>query len=179
MSEKLPVLFAIEQPPKDVAIVKDKKTTDKEKSVQVRQRLQARLADAKVYEKLGGKVLKIKARTARSLGDEITALGLRSMGHGRIFIMGDKAETVVDECDSILAQLRAQDPPVDPEKLIGILQIKLAAVKVGLESGEAHLRASTQADAAQNGKAISIPFPANHNLGIAFTPAKPAPSTPD
>lgn len=169
----VPVLFSIQPPPAVVPIQKDAKMLAQEKRARTRAHLKARLADAKVYETLGGKVLKLSAKTINSVGTEVTALGFKNIGHGKIFIAGDHATTAIGECDAIIADLRAQDPPVDPDRLIGMMQVKLGLIRALMDSGELHIKAGTQAESAPNGKAISIPFPANHNLGIAFTPVKP------
>lgn len=120
-----------------------------------------KLADAKTFHALGLKVLKISAAAMKEIGSELGSLGVREIGHGRIFLAGETAVESLAACDETLAQLQQRDPPCDPEAIIGVLRIKREFASLLLESGEAHIRATKQADPDAKANPMSVSFPPN------------------
>ena len=174
--QNLPVTFSPESlVAAQVPIALDAKAEKKLKLQKARARMSERLAEAKMYEKFGGKVLEISARTEKKIGDSLTAMGLRSIGHGKVFITGESAMLAIAECDKLIAELRSQSPPATPGDIIDILQVKLAFSRLMLETGEALIKSTTPVAPEGNGKSLTLAFPPNQNMAIAVQSTAPTP----
>lgn len=161
-----------------IPIPPDKKALAKQHHQERKAKLSSQLAVAKVYERLGGKVLKISARTMSALGKHVDELNIRHIGHGRIFLSGEEAITSVGECDALITKYSAQDPPADPSIIIGLMQLKLGFAKLLLETGEAHIKATKQASEAATEPGMNISFPAGGQMLIVSGKDKAPPAPP-
>lgn len=173
---KLPIEF---KPSTTAVVPVSYSMTAKEKAQARKRQLSEQLADAKAYEALGAKIVKISANTAKKLGDEMKSLGIQSIGHGRMFLAGEHSLMSIGKCDDIITKLLEADPPVDPDKIVGLMQIKLGFTKLLLDSGEAHIKATKQAEPPpSDGNKLTVPFPSNQKMvvQVASIPNTPLPN---
>ena len=126
-------------------------------------RLAENLAERAAYEKLGIRVLKLKAKTYRMLKSQIDELGIKTIGHCGIIVAREKAESVVAELDAIAKKWDSDSDAIEPETRVALQRLKLDCIKLMIESGAEHLRAERQ----------PMEQPAGGNLQLAFPAGKP------
>jgi len=129
-------------------------------------RLQDRLAEAKMYEKLGSKVLRIGVKGAHAIGDRASGMGIKVLGHGRIVISGENAQQAIDECDNMIAELKSAEPPIDTDRIITLMELKLSFNAQLMATGKAHIDADKQAVMAPQDNRPGIPFPPGGSMTI-------------
>lgn len=133
-----------------------------------------KLAERAAYERMGIRVLRLKANTYRMLKAQIDEIGIKTIGHCSIMVAREKAESIVAELDAIAQQWDQDGSTVDPELRVHLQQLKLDCIKVMVESGAEHLRAERQPSEQQPAKGIQLPFEAGMPTAIIYgnPPAK-------
>lgn len=145
----------------------EKKAKAKLALLRRKEALALQLAEAKIYEKLGAVILHVGARTLRKIGNDVAGLGIKNIGHGKIFVAGhDALINSMARCDALIDKYMASDPPTDPDCIVGVLQMKLGFTKLLLESGEADIRSVKQADAGPEAPHLKIPFPPGKSMAV-------------
>lgn len=132
------------------------------------------LADARAFQLLGSKIIKIKNTALAKIGEQVEKHGVKKIGHGKLASASQNADQALAECDKYIAELLANNPNVDPKVFIQLMQVKLEFNRQVMELGEAHMAADRQASSAIQGNSLQIPFPAGQSLTIS-TPPAPAP----
>lgn len=161
--DTLPVTYE-PGPPAEVAIKLDETAIRRAKA---KARHQAALAEARMFEQIGSKVLKIKTRTLSMLGDNVEVLGIKKIGHGKILIAGENAETAIAKLDELVEELQHKDPPCEPSVIRDYMQLRLSYNRQLMESGQAHIEADKQPSGKGDGANITIPFPAGTPMMVA------------
>lgn len=133
-----------------------------------------RMAQARAYEQLGQKLLRLKTRKLGEVGHYIVErLGVKKVGHGTIAAASDKADEYMTECADIVQELRAKDPPCDPEVIVAMMQLIRDFTRLMLDSGKEHIAADRQPSIPTEGDKISVPFPPGTPLMIGVKPQAP------
>lgn len=139
-----------------------------------RQRRATRIADARAYEQLGQRLLKFKARKFGEVGNYIVEkLGVKKVGHGTIISATESADESIRQCDALVKELMAKDPPCDPDVFVALMQLKRDFNQQVLDSGEAHLRIDRQPTVDPKADTFSVPFPAGTPMLIAVNQPQP------
>ena len=77
-------------------------------------RVRRAVADAKAFAKFGVQVLRVKAAVLGALGTEAENAGIKQIGHGRILVASDNADTAISRIDDIIDKLLKAKPPDYP-----------------------------------------------------------------
>lgn len=150
-------------PSKEINISLDKWTKRKLK----------RKAEIEEYAKFGVRMLKLQAKTSALVGKYADRLGIKHVGYGKILSASDHAESTIDELDSIIEELRKQEPPAESSTIAVFMQLKRDFTRLLMESGEAHINASNQAQADKKAGIIQLPFPIGQPMAVVMGQTKP------
>ena len=131
-----------------------------------KQKLKQALEEAKLYEALGSKILKVKTRTYHALGQHADKLGLRLVGHGRILVAGENAETAFQNCLDLIEAHATSGKEGSDIRVIQLMELLGMFNKQILESGEAHIRADKQPNTAPTAKGTHMSFPRGKVVGM-------------
>lgn len=137
-----------------------------------REKLHQQAAEARAFEKFGVKIMKVKLRALSSIGVDIESLGAKNVGHGRIAVVGENAQQMIDRLDEVVHELSVKSPPGDPEVIIKAIALQKGLNELLLESGKAHINADKQVDDGSRGPHLSVPFPAGTPLVVGIAPQK-------
>lgn len=159
----------------DVPII-DKVTGNIVQSQKIKKaRRVARLSDLAEYERMGVKIVKFKTAVAAQLGKHAERLGVKLIGHGKLIVAAEHADSTIDELDSIIQEMMASGD-CDKETLLGFFQTKLGFNKQLIEIGESHIDAVRDVGLDSKSSDIRVPFPQGSPLTVAITnqtPSKP------
>ncbi len=138
--------------------------------------LKREMEEAQLFEQLGQKVIRVKTRTLKAIGDHLQACGVRTIGHGRIVVSGENADRAFVRCGEYVEQLAAKDPLLARDAIVELMRLQAIFNKQILECGEAHLKADRLPDVPQKGLSQPQAFPPG---GVAvFVNAAPAAQPP-
>lgn len=135
------------------------------------------LEEAALYNSIDSKVFKVKAKTMAAIGTYADKLGIKKIGHGRIFVAGEYADSAIGYLDGLVQELRNSDVGCPPEILVDLIQLKLGFTKVLIDSGESHLKADRMVDGDGKGKGSFLAFPAGQSIMVAVGPQQPKQTT--
>jgi hypothetical protein len=167
--QPLPVSFdePAEGPPVEIPIDKSELEEMKAKA---KASISKRALEAKLYQEVGARVIRIKARTLAGLGDLSTKLGVRKVGHGRLLGAGDNTEMHMAMVIEEIETLRARDPVVNADRIIGLLELLDRMNGRLIEIGQSHLKADTQTDSRPSGTMVIAPYPVGSPMILAINP---------
>lgn len=131
-----------------------------------KQKLKEELEDAKLFEALGSKIIKVKTRTYHALGQHAEKLGIKCVGHGRILVAGENAEKAFRACTELIESHATSGKEGSDIRVIQLLELLSVFNKQILESGEAHLRADKQPSNALPTKGVNMAFPRGKVVGV-------------
>lgn len=140
---------------------------------QRKKKMSEQLEDLHALGAMGTKILKIKNKMLSAIGKDIERLGVKSLGYGKIASAGENAENAFVECDRLIAEMRANNPSMDPEIVVALMQLQLGFNKQIIEIGESYLKTERQVSTQPQGNTFSFPFPAGQSTVVAIGPAAP------
>lgn len=152
--------------PEDVQVELDDKAKKKAAA-------REKMADRAAYEKLGIKVLRLKANTYRMLKAQIDELGIKTIGHCSIMMGREKAESVIAELDAIAKRWDEKGEVIDPQVRVALQSLKLDCIKVMVDSGAEHLRAERQPSWESQKGHVQLPFEAGMPIMVAIGQTPP------
>ena len=118
------------------------------------------IAEAQAWAKFGVQVLRIKAKVLAALGREAENAGIKQIGHGKILVASDNAETAISKLGGIVDKLLIQEPGPDYPLVLEIMRLQREFNAQLLKTAEAHFSADRQPSNGTDGKSINIPYPA-------------------
>lgn len=121
--------------------------------------LKQEMEEAQLFQQLGQKVIKVKTRTLKAIGDHLHECGIRPVGHGRIVVAAENADRAVGRCDQVLDILMAANPMEARVAIVELLQLQAVFNRIILDAGEAHLKSDRQPDSPQKGATPMQAFP--------------------
>jgi hypothetical protein len=137
-------------------------------AIRAKERAAAAMVKAKTFEQFGMKVIRVKAKAEAAIGKYAQQMGIKQMGHGKVVIVGDIAREAIDTITDIIEEMRARVPPCDPEIILELLQTQRDFSRLLLDTGQAHLQADRNANAASDAGKIAIPFAQGTPLMVAI-----------
>ncbi len=139
-----------------------------------RQRMAERASNARAFEQVGMRVMKIRVKSLSAVGVDIEKHGIKHYGHGVIAHSGEQAQILIDELGDIVQELRARTPAVDPQIIIDAIALQRQLNEQLMESGKSHINATKQVESDNKGPQLTVPFPAGTPLMIGVPPIKPS-----
>lgn len=147
--------------------------------VAVRKKYKDALIEAKAFEQFGGKVIKIKMKSIAAIGSDLDKLGAKKIGHGRIVVSAEDAASAIAICDERIAAYSEADPPVDPQIIVALLEVRLGYTRLMLDSGKAHIDAEKQLAAVNRTTSnIAMSFPQGQPMVVAVKATNSIEDTP-
>lgn len=128
--------------------------------------LKQQAAEAQIMQQLGAKVMRIKAKTLKSLGDTIQVCGIRSIGHGRFVVAAEQAEQAFVKCGELIEKLTAGNKEGLDPKVLDLLQLQSTFNSQIIAIAKEELDSDRQPDAGKKGGAYPLPFPPGKNMAI-------------
>jgi len=150
------------------------KLDDKAMAKLRKQRRKDALAEAREFEYVGAKIIKIKNKVLAKIGSEIEKHGVKKIGHGWLASAGQHTSEVLAACDKYMAELLANNPNTDPETILSILNLKKDLISQQIQLGDSHIKADRQASEAPKSNSLQIPFPAGQSMTISTGTTAPA-----
>lgn len=141
-------------------------------TVAIKAKYKQSLAQARLYEQFGSRVLRLKAKTQAALGKDVEELGVKRIGHGKILMASDFAEEAIARISLVIMQLQQRDPPCDPDILVDLMQLQRDFNKQLLETGQAHIDAEKMVPAQIDNSINLRTFPAGTPMVVAITKGK-------
>lgn len=138
-----------------------------------RQVLKDQIDQARVFERLGSKVIKVRLKTYQALGLEVEKLGVKQVGHGKIAVSGDEAHVMASVLVDLVHQLKQKEPEKHAELIIEAAKEFRALNQQVMDSGKAHIEADKQANPDSKGQTLTIPFPAGTPIMVGVPQQKP------
>jgi len=150
----------------------------KEKIARRRKQLREEAEEARLFETLGSKVMRVKLRTLKALGDQADSLGLQHIGHGRLVVAAENAERIFTRCGDLAEQIVQGKYPADPSVLLALLELQRDFNKQIIETGEAHLKGIRQPESKPSAGDQYVVFPPGNQMVAVINPPK-APEIPN
>jgi hypothetical protein len=169
MSKPVPTTFDAGQP-QEVAITPDPVMEARKRR---KERLAEQMAEARVFEQFGTKILKVRMKTLAAIGSDVERLGVKQIGHGKIALAGENAHIHIERLGDLVHELQSRTPPVDPSVIVDAMALVRAFNEQLMESGKAHINADKQPAVSNTSNTLSVPFPAGTPLMIGVAPQKP------
>lgn len=138
-----------------------------------RERMAQQMIEARTMEKFGTKVMKVKIRALAAIGADVEKMGVKQIGHGKIALAGDMAQTAVEHLVDLVHDLKARVPACDPDTIIDAMREMRAFNEQLMNSGKAHIDADKQLIGGNTGPHLTVPFPAGTPLVVGIAPTKP------
>lgn len=165
----LPVTFQF-QPLEDLEIVK---ATPKAKK-----KANAALAEAQIFAKFGVHALRVKARVLAALGKEADEAGIRHIGHGKIIVASDNAESAIkklgDIAVDVLSTPQSEESPAPDYKLVlDIMRLQKEFNQQIINTAQVHLEGSRPDPKEKEGNSLSVPYPSGSPVMIAIGKQNP------
>ncbi len=169
MSEQtnISVVSEPEQLPEQVPIKLDEKALKKLRKTKNAERL----AEAQAMQLVGAKILKIKTKVYAQIGAQIEKLGVKHLGYGYLSSANDNADNALAECDKLISELTTNNPGIDPEVIVSLMQLKLGFNRQIIEVGESHIRADRMAATMPPGNNLMMPFPPGQSVMVSVGPS--------
>ena len=108
------------------------------------------------FAKFGVHVLRIKSETLAALGKSAEAAGIHSLGHGKVIVVSDHAETAMQHLDGRIENLVTAAEP-DDKLILEMLRLKKEFNDQLLRTAQAHFNADKPSES--NGKTMTLPPP--------------------
>lgn len=135
-----------------------------------KRRQDEQLAEAKAFQLVGSKILRINNKVLGKIGKEIEQMGVKRVAHGRIASAAENAGMSLVKCDQLIAEMQANNPALDPNVIVAMMRLQLDFNKQIIETGEAHLVADKQVTTSPAGNNLSIPFPVGQPMFVSVNP---------
>ena len=133
-----------------------KLTTKQEAKVK---RLKEELEDAKVFESLGSKVIKIRTRALKAIGANAEELGVRAIGQGRIVVGAENAERAFAKCGELIDKSIEATNVLPTPAALELLRLQREFNQQVIECGEKQIDACRQHDGKPSGQKPVFAFP--------------------
>jgi len=148
---KLPVTF---DPPEDLPV--ELKT-----AVKAPVKTKKAVNQALTFARFGVQVLRVKARALAALGKEAENSGIKQIGHGKILVASDNAETAIARLGIIVDKMLKDKSNVDYETILEIMRLQKEFNSQLIKAAEAHFNADKlPAPPGMPNGGITMPFPA-------------------
>lgn len=170
----LPVEFQDDDPgevPIDMVALQKKKVDSKAKIAE-------RAVEAQLYQEVGAKVIRIKAKTLAMLGAYADKFGVKKVGHGRLLVCGDNSEVTMEEIDQSIKTLTAANAVANADRIIALLQLKRDMNRQLIDIAEHHIKGDRQIAPAPNGASLQVPFPTGDKMTLVISNNGPKTPTP-
>ena len=136
------------------------------------------MAEIQAFAKFGVQVLRVKTAVLTALGSEAESGGVRKLGHGKIILASEKAETFIDRLDALAKKLTEEEKP-DYHLVLDVMTLAKECNSQLIRTAEAHLSADKPLSPSSPPNGITIPYPAGSAvmIGVGKAPAVPQSET--
>lgn len=157
---KVPVAFS-EPAPVAVSIKPD--------AAKLKKKYNASMAEARAFAKFGAQVIKIKSKALAELGGMVEEMGVKKIGHGKILLASDNAETAISKLDDIVEQMVNDGLEKNQDLIVTLMRLKKEFNRQLIETGNAHIDAekSPQQQTPQH-PGPQLAFPAGTPMVVAI-----------
>jgi len=140
-------------------------------------KLKEDLEDAKIFESLGAKVIKIRSKALKAIGANVEELGVQQIGQGRIVVGAENAERAFAKCGELIEKSIEATSGLPTPTALELLHLQREFNQQIIDCGEKQIDSCRQRDNKPTGQKPVFTFPPGKTAVIIDNvPAEALPS---